>query len=215
MAVHVFRGGMGDDVAAPLERTAVDWCGEGVIDDEGYAMLMGHLGEALYVKDAAAGVGDGLAEKTLGIRTEGRLNTLIIPVGIYEGALYAEFLHRYAKEIVGTSINIIRGDEMITCLTDIEDSIEVGGLSRGSQQTAHAPFKSIDFCGYSIVCGICQTSVEVAGIFEVEEASHLFAGVVPESGTLINWKLLRLAFRGMPAAMNAEGFKILFHIYWS
>ena len=55
MAVHILRGGMGDDVASPLKRTAVNGRGKGVVHDEWYAVAVGYACKLLYVKHLAAG----------------------------------------------------------------------------------------------------------------------------------------------------------------
>ena len=50
MAVHIFGRGVRDDVRSPFERTAIDRRGERIIDDQGYAMIMGDAGELLHVQ---------------------------------------------------------------------------------------------------------------------------------------------------------------------
>ena len=100
---------------------------------------------------------------------------------------------------------------MIAGLTDIEHGIEVGSLSGGRQHTPYAAFEGVDLGSHSIVGGICQTGVEIALFFQVEETRHLFAGVILERGALIDRQLLGLAFRRFPTAMDTEGFEILFH----
>ena len=130
MSVHVLCGGVGDDVTAPFEGTAIDGRCKSVIDDEGYAMLVGHLGKSLDVEHVAAGVADGLAEETFRIGLEGCLDALVVPIGINEGALDAELLQRHAEEVERATVNGVRRDEMVACLADVEDGVEVGSLAR-------------------------------------------------------------------------------------
>ena len=129
MTVHVLGGGVCNDVATPFNRAAVDGRGKGIIDNKGYTVLMSQLSEALDIKNITAWVGNGLAKETLGVRTEGCFNALIIPIGINEGAVDTELLHGNAKEVVRATIYIIRGDEVVACLTDIKDGIEAGSLA--------------------------------------------------------------------------------------
>ena len=129
VSVHVFGGGVGHDVAAPFEGTAVDGSGKGVIDDEGHTMLVSHLGKSLDVEHVTARVGDGLAEEALRVRLEGCLDALVVPIGINEGALDAEFLERHAEEVECAAVDGVGGDEVVACLADVEDGIEVGSLS--------------------------------------------------------------------------------------
>ena len=105
MTVHVLRGRVGYDVASPLEWTAVDGSGEGVVHDEWYAVAVGHLGKALNVEHVAARVGDGLAEEALRILLEASLYLLVRPFRVNEGTLYAEFLHCHAEEVERAAVD--------------------------------------------------------------------------------------------------------------
>ena len=71
--VHIFRGGVGDDVSAPFKRAAVDGCGEGVVHDEGHTILVGDFGKFLDVEHGTTWVRDGLTEECLRVRAEGSL----------------------------------------------------------------------------------------------------------------------------------------------
>ena len=128
-AIHILRSRVGDDVGSPLKRTTVHGCGEGVIHDQRHAVLMGDFGEALDIEDRTAGIGDCLAEHCLRIRTESRLNLLVAGILRDKRAVDAQFLQRHTEEVVGATVDFIRGDEMVACLTDIEDGIEVGSLT--------------------------------------------------------------------------------------
>ena len=63
MAAEELRGGVDDDVGAPLEGAGEVGGGDGVVDDEGDAQGVGGLGDGLDVEDVALGVGDGLPEE--------------------------------------------------------------------------------------------------------------------------------------------------------
>ena len=56
MSVHVFCGGMDDDVGSPFERSAVDGCGERVVHEKGHAVTVGDASELLNVEHIAAGI---------------------------------------------------------------------------------------------------------------------------------------------------------------
>ena len=160
--VHILCGGVGDDVGAPLEGTAVDGGGEGVVDNQGHAVLVGDACELLNVEHGAAGVGDGLAEERLCVWAEGCLNLLLGSGGRHEGALDAELLHRHAEEVVGAAVNLVRGDEVVASLTDVEQGVEVGSLARRCQHGAHAAFEGCNFGSHGVVRRVLQAGVEVA-----------------------------------------------------
>ena len=127
--VHILRGRVGDNVGTPLKRAAVHRCCEGVVHDEGHTVLMGDLGKALNVEDGATRIRNGLSEQGFGVRTEGCLNLLVRCFLRDKCAVDTEFLECYTKEVVGATIDFIRGDEMVASLADVEDGVEVGCLS--------------------------------------------------------------------------------------
>ena len=77
VSIHIFSGRMGYDISAPLKRTTVDRCGEGVIDDEGYAVAVGDTGELLDIEHLTARVRDSLAKQSLRVRTESSIDLFL------------------------------------------------------------------------------------------------------------------------------------------
>ena len=128
-SVHILRCGVRHDVSAPLKGSAVDGCGKGVVDNQWHAIAVGHTGELLDVEHGATGVGDRLTEEQLRIGAEGSLQLFLRSIGVDKGALDAEFLHRHAKEVERTTIDLVGGHDMIAGLTDVEHGIEVGCLT--------------------------------------------------------------------------------------
>ena len=59
-----------------------------------------------------------------------------------------------------------------------------------------------------------QTGVEIALVLEVEEARHLLAVVILESGALVDGEHAWLTLFGLPASLHTEGARVefLFHI---
>ena len=176
-------------------------------------MFVSHFGEAFDVEDIAAGIGDGFAEEALCVRTESCFDALVVPIGIYEGALYAQLLERHAEEIERAAINGVGSYEVVASLTDIEDGIEVCSLSAARQHSSDTTFQGSNLLCNSVVRGIRKTSIEVSAVFEVEQTSHLVACLVTERSTLINGELLRFAFLGLPSAVDADGFEVFLHRY--
>ena len=204
VSVHILRGGVGDDVGAPLEGTAVDGCGECVIDDEGHAVLVGDACKLLDVQNLAARVRDGLAEQRLGVGTEGCRDFLLAGLLRYKGALDAQLLQRDAEEVVRATVDFVGSDEVVAGLTDVEDGIEVGCLTRRGQHSAHTAFEGGNLRGHRVVGGILQASVEVALLLQVEEVGHFFRVVILERGALDDGEHARFAVLGLPACLYAE-----------
>ena len=61
---------MSYDVAAPLERTAVNGCCECVVDDERYAVIVSELGELLNIENINSRISDSLTEYALCVGLE-------------------------------------------------------------------------------------------------------------------------------------------------
>ena len=89
VSVHIFSSGVGDDVCSPFKRAAVDWCGKGVVYNQGHTVFVGHPGEAFYVEHVAARIRNGFAEKTFRVRTESGFDTFVVPFRIYKRAFDA------------------------------------------------------------------------------------------------------------------------------
>ena len=93
---------------------------------------------------------------------------------------------------------------MVASLTDIEDGVEVGGLTRGGQHGAYATFKGCNLRGHRVVGRVGQTCVEVAFLLQVEEVGHFFCVVILERGALDDGEHARFTILGLPACLYAE-----------
>ena len=211
MTVHVLRCGVSDNVCTPFKRTAVDRRSKRVIHNEWHTMPVRHLRKSLDVEHIAARVRNRLAKEALRIWTELLLDALIIPVRVNKRAFNAQLLQRHAKEVERAAINRVRSDEMVTSLTDVEHSIEVGSLSRRREHTAHTTFKRIDFSSHRIIRRILQASIEITLVLKVEQASHRLTRLILECRTLYNRKHTAFPVLWRPASLHAQCFKILFH----
>ena len=203
-SVHIFRGGVGDDVGAPFKRPAVHGRGESIVHDEGHPVLVGNLSEALDVENGTARVRDGLAEECFRVRTEGGLNLLVAGFLRDKRTLDAEFFQRHTEEVVGTAVDFVGGDEVVAGLTDVEDGVEVGGLTRGGQHSPHTAFQCGNLRCYRIVRRVLQAGIEIALLFEVKQLRHLVRVVVLEGCRLDDRQLYRFSVFGLIPCMYAE-----------
>ena len=203
-AVHVLRGGVGDNVGTPFERTAVDGRGEGVVDDEGHAVLMGNACKAFDVEDGTARVGDGFAEDQFCVWLEGCLDFFVRGFGRDEGAVDAQFLHGHTEQVVRASIDFVGGDEVVAGLADVEHGVEVGGLSATRQHGTHTTFESGNLGCHGVVGGVLQTGVEVAVFLQVKQFCHLVRVVVLERRALDDGQFDRFSVLGLVTCLHAE-----------
>lgn len=122
----------------------------------------------LYVENGTSWVADGLAKEQLGVGAECLLYFFLAVVGIDEGAFYAEFLECHTKEVEGSTINLVGGNDMVACLADVEYSIEVGSLTATCQYSSHTAFELCYFLGYSIIGGILESGIEISFFLQVK-----------------------------------------------
>ena len=58
MPAHVLGHRMQDDIAAVLDGTAKRRRGHGIVDDDRYAVRVGHVGDGFHIGDIAGGIAD-------------------------------------------------------------------------------------------------------------------------------------------------------------
>ena len=130
MTVHVLGSRVSHDIGTPFERTAVDWCSKGIVYNQRYTVLVSDAGKLLDIEYINARVRDGFTEEGLGVRLECLLKFFFRSIDVNECTFDAQLLHGYGEEIECTAIDSRCTYEMVACLTDVEDGIEVGCLAR-------------------------------------------------------------------------------------
>ena len=203
VAVHVLGSGMRHDVGTPLNGPAQHRRGEGVVHDERHPVGVGRRSEALDVEHGERGVGDGLAEDALGVGTEGRRQLLVGAVRVHEGAFQPHASHGMGEQVVGAAVDSRGGHHVIARAGDVEHGEEVRRLARRGEHGRRAALQRGDLRGHSVVGGVRQARVEVAGLLQVEQTAHVLRGVVLPRGVLVDGHLARLAVAGTPAALHA------------
>ena len=202
---------MGHDIGAPLEGTAVHGRGEGVIHDQGHAVGMGRVGEALDIEYGERGICDAFAEDRLGVGAEGRFQLLVAALGVDEGEFDAHLRHGHGKQVEGAAIDGAARDHMVAAVGDVEYRVEVGSLAARGEHGCGAAFQLADLSRNGIVGGVLQAGVEIAFGFQVEELAHCRARLVAEGGGLHDGYLAGLAISGPVTALHAHGSLLEFH----
>ncbi len=93
MPPYELRGGVDYDVCPVLEGPAYDWCGDRVVDHEGYAGLVGDGGDGFKVWCVQFRVSDRLGKYEPHFRCEG-LPEILRVGGIHEDRLDPHFFER-------------------------------------------------------------------------------------------------------------------------
>ena len=67
---------------------------------------------------------------------------------------------------------------------DVQHGHEVGGLARGGEHGAHAPFQGGNLLLYGVQGGVGKAGVEKAFRLQIEKVAHLLGALVNVSGAL-------------------------------
>ena len=208
VTVHVLGGGMRHDVHAEINRAAKNRSRERVVHNHRHAVLVGKLRESFQVENLAGGVCHRLSEEALGIRAEGLLDFFVAGILVHERAFDAELLHGDAEEVAGTTVNSAGADEVVARLADVEHGKEVRRLTGAGEHRCHTAFHRRNLGRHGIVGGVLQARVEVAASLQVEQVGHGVAGLVLESGALVDGEDARFAVFRLPAALDAQSFDL-------
>ena len=211
VAIHVLGGGVGHDVGAPLEGTAVDRRGERVVHDQRHAVGVSRSGEAFDIEDRECRVGDGLAEHALGVGSERRLEFFVARVRRHEGALQAHAAHGVGEQVVGAAVDGGACHHVVSRAGDVEDGEEVRRLAGARQHGGGTALEFGDLCGHVVVRWVLQAGVEVTRLLEIEQAAHMLGGVVLPRGGLVDRHLAGLSVPGTVAALHAGRSDMLGH----
>ena len=163
---------------------------------------MSNSGKLLYIKHFTTWVGNSFTKHALCVRTESLLQFLFTGILIHKCHVYAQLLHSYAEQVVGSSIDGGRAHKVVACLTHIEYRIEIGCLSRRSEHCCDTAFKSGYLSGNSIIGRILQTGVEISTVLKVEKTSHLITVIIFKCCALINRQHARFAFLWGPTLLH-------------
>ena len=177
VATEVFGGGVDNDVGAPLEGTIEDRGERSVIDDERDAGFLCDGGYFLHRENIERRIAETFAEEGFGVGLEGAFEGVGIG-GVDEVHLDTQFRQRVVEEIVGSSVELGDGDDVIPAAGDIEDGVGDGGLARGVGEGARATFEGGHTLLEHIGGRIHDPGVDVTELFEAKEIGGVFG--IPE-----------------------------------
>ncbi len=206
VAVHVFGGGMDNNIRAELEGLAQNRRGKGVIHNQGDAHLVGNVREALNVQHGEGRVGNGFAKDQLGVGLKGGLDFLIRGGAVHINALNAQLFQGEGKQVDGAPIDGGQADNAVPSLAEVENGQQGGGLAGGGAHGAHAPLQVGNFVFHRHNRGVAEAGVAQALGGIVKNGGYLGGGVVHIGGALYNGQHPGLAVAGGVARVQAFGF---------
>ena len=129
VTVHVFGGGMGNDICSPFDWTTVYRCREGIVHDQRHAVRMGCFCKFLNIQYSQRRVGNRLTKAGSGILFECRIQFFFCAIRIYKCYINPHLSHGHVQKIEGTAVDRGRSHYMAACLTDIKNGKKAGRLS--------------------------------------------------------------------------------------
>ena len=218
VAAEEFRGGMGHDRGAPVDRPAEVGRGEGAVDDEGDVPAVGQLGQGFQVEDRAAGVADDLAEQGAGLGRDGGLPGLQI-ARIDEADRDRQLLQRVGELGHRSAVEMGRGDDLVAGLQQRHEDGELGRHAAGHGHGAGAVLQR----GHALLEDgrrrVADPRVDVAVLLQVEELGRLLRIVEDVGGRLVDGHRAGPDVRiGDVPGMQHAGFKtelsLVFGTWW-
>ena len=100
---------------------------------------------------------------------------------------------------------------MVSCLTNIENSKEVGRLSRGSKHCCHSTLQCTNLCCHCIIGRILQSGIKIPLCLQIKQFTHFLTGIIFKGCTLINRQLSCFSLRRLPALVNTFCSDSTFH----
>ena len=140
MAADELRQRVNDDVDALIEEPRADRRCDRVVDDERNADAVGGLGPSWNVEHVEARVSDRLAEDGLRplVGCRGDRSRII---GVDPANFDPVLGQRVGEEVVGATVDLADGDDVVAGLGDVEDRVGDCGLAGGDCDGADAAFE--------------------------------------------------------------------------
>ena len=136
MAAEELRSGVYHDVCAVLQRTDEIRCAEGVVDDEGDAVLVGHSSHTFKVEHVAVGVAEGLGIYYFCVGLDSGLQGVEV-VDVDNRIRNALRSQRMGNQVVRTTIQVVGRNDMVASLHDVLQSVGDGSSTRGDSQSGY------------------------------------------------------------------------------
>ena len=185
MTADKLGGGVNHNVRAVLDGPDQVGGAEGVVDDQGQAMLVGNGGDGVNVGNVGVGIAQSFQIDGLGVGPNGGLHFGKV-VGVHKGGTYAEGGQRVGQQIVAAAIDGLLGHDVITGLSKSLNGVADGSRAGGGSQSGNAAFQCRDALFQHILSGIGQPTIDIACIRQTEPGGGV-GGVLKDVGSgLVN-----------------------------
>ena len=180
-----FCSGMDHYICAVFDGTDQIRGAEGIVDDQGQAVLMGNFCNSIDIGNIAVGIAQGLQVNRPGVFLNGVFHFTQV-MGIYKSRVDAESRQRVFQQIETAAVDGLLGHDMPAVSRQCLHSVGHRRCARGKGQRCAASFQCSQPFFQHILGGIGQPSVNVAGIFQTEPVRCVLAVVEHIGSGLVN-----------------------------
>ena len=205
MTVHVFCGGMDDNIRAPLKRTAQDRGRESIVDDERHTVLVRDVRPLFDIEHGQRWVGERFAEYGLGVGLEQLLDLFLVRLCVRPDAFDTQLFERHAEQVDRAAVDGGGRDKAVARRAQVEDGDHGSCLARAGQHRADAALQLCNLLFNRVAGRVGETGVHELSR-HVEQAGDVRGRVKAVGGGLHDRQRARAAVFRLVACMQAAGF---------
>ena len=205
MSIHIFCGGVSDDICTPFEWTAVHRSREGIIHNQRYIVCMSNLCKQFNVQNCQCRIGNGLTKHQLRIWLECCIQFIFRSIRRNERGRDSHLLQGHCNQIKSAAVDRRGSYDVIATFTDIKQRKKVGRLTGGSQHGSSATLHGSNLGSHIIIRRILKSGIKISRCLQIEKLSHVFAGTVLKRGGLDNRDLSRFTVSRCIAGLYTFG----------
>src|SRR5579862_1483460 len=203
--------GVHNNVCAVLDWPEEDRRCHSVVDNQRYAMFVGDFRDSVDVCDVSSGIANAFAVN----RTRVFVDQLFDVFGLVSQGktrLDAALGKDVREQSISRSIKLRRGNDVISGLKDINQSIFNCCHSRADAQAINAALQSRHSLLENRICGIADPCVDISLDFKIEEGCTMLRTVELERDRLIDRHRHSLS-RGVPVVSDVNGNRFRLHVF--
>ena len=177
---------MNYDVSAVLDRSYEIWCCKCAVDHKWNLVCVSDICNCLDIWNLWVRISKDLNVEGLCVLLDSILKCLWIK-WINECCIYIVILECMCKEIVCSAVDILCCYDVVSCKCKVLNCVCNCCCAWANCQCCNATLEGRDSSLKYILCWICKSSVDVAGILECESVSCMLWVVEYEWWCLVDW----------------------------
>ena len=176
---------MNHDISTKLDRPDQVRSAEGIVNDKRKSVAVCNLCNGFNVRNVRIRIRQRLDVDSSCVLVNCVLNFLQIS-GVDELRLYSVIRKRMLQQVIGSSVDGLLRDDVLSCMRQGHDRIGNRSSSGSNSQSADAALQCSDSLLQNVLCGVGQSSIDVPGIAKCEAVRCMLCIVENIRGCLVN-----------------------------